>query len=228
MTSTIDLHTYYRSSCSARLRIALAYKKLSYNPIFVCLSRGAQHSAEYKCLNSSGTVPTLTSHNHGDLAIGQSSAALEFLEEAFPSSPQLLPAREDLADRVAVRQLVAIIVADTQPLTNRVVFDRVKELGGDQTKWAQDATTRGFSAFEAAAAKTAGSYCVGDAVTLADVVIAPACWNAQIWGVELSNYPTIQRVYLNLMRLESFADSHWSKQQDCPESVKGTGKLDVV
>lgn len=222
------LYTYYRSSCSARLRIALAHKHLPYTPVFVNLSAGSHHDTTYHALNPSGTVPTLISPAHNDLKIGQSIAALEFLEEAFPATPSLLPPAEDVAGRATVRQLVAIIAADTQPLTSRTVFARVEALGGDASKWARDAAVHGLGVYEAAVSKTAGRYSVGDEVTMADVVLVPAVWNAAIWGVDLGAFRTVRRIYENLMELGAFRGAHWREQGDCPDEVREGGRMDVV
>jgi len=48
------LHTYFRSSASYRLRMALNYKGIAYEQKFVNLVKGEQKSDEYKKLNPSG------------------------------------------------------------------------------------------------------------------------------------------------------------------------------
>uniref|UniRef100_A0A8C6ZQC2 maleylacetoacetate isomerase n=1 Tax=Nothoprocta perdicaria TaxID=30464 RepID=A0A8C6ZQC2_NOTPE len=55
------LYSYFRSSCSWRVRIALALKGIAYNQVPVNLLKdgGQQHSAEYKTLNPMQQVPTL-------------------------------------------------------------------------------------------------------------------------------------------------------------------------
>lgn len=63
---TFDLHTYFRSSCSARLRIALNLKDIPYNPIFVHLLKDEQFSESHRALNPSLSVPVLVVHNNNN------------------------------------------------------------------------------------------------------------------------------------------------------------------
>ncbi|KKY20237.1 putative maleylacetoacetate isomerase [Diplodia seriata] len=117
---SLHLHTYFRSSCSGRLRIALHLKQLPFTTTAVHLLKGEQSSAAYRALNPSGTVPTLThtlSPNR-TIAITQSTAALEYLDEAFPAAGPALFPKDDVERRAHVRTLVAIVACDTQPLTN--------------------------------------------------------------------------------------------------------------
>ena len=89
------LHTYYKSSCSGRLRIALNLKGLQAEYVYVHLYHGDQLSEKYRELNPSGTVPVLThldeDGNPISFPITQSTAALEYLEEAYPNQRPLLP-----------------------------------------------------------------------------------------------------------------------------------------
>ena len=124
----VVLHTYYRSSCSARLRIALATKNIEYKPIYVNIKDGFHLHPEYTAINASRTVPTL---HLGALKITQSIAALELLEEAFPHSKHMLPPPSDPAGRAQVRALVNIIASDVQPPTNMKVLKRIGALGQD-------------------------------------------------------------------------------------------------
>ncbi|KAF4541085.1 Maleylacetoacetate isomerase protein [Lasiodiplodia theobromae] len=188
----LHLHTYFRSSCSGRLRIALRLKQLPFTTTAVHLLKNEQSAADYKSLNPSGTVPTLT-HTYtttGDnggirktVTITQSTAALEYLDEAFPSStPALFPkgsTPDAIEQRAHVRTLVAIIACDTQPLTNSKPIKAVNEMGQDGQAWARDWTVRGLDAFEGYLARTMveagqGKWCVGTGVTAADVCLVPA------------------------------------------------------
>jgi len=53
------LSTYWRSSCSFRVRIALGYKGLAYEPAMVNILEGEQKTPEYLAKNPIGHVPTL-------------------------------------------------------------------------------------------------------------------------------------------------------------------------
>src|SRR5665213_8160 len=110
----IQLYSYYRSSASYRVRIALNHKGLDYRHYGVHLVKngGEQHAAAYKALNPQQQVPTLIDD---DFVLTQSMAILEYLEEKFPK-PHILP--KDLEQRAYVRQLSQISVADIHPLNN--------------------------------------------------------------------------------------------------------------
>ncbi|MDF2696605.1 MAG: Maleylacetoacetate isomerase, partial [Labilithrix sp.] len=57
--SSLTLYTYWRSSASHRVRIALGYKGLSYEPVFVNLLQSEQRKDEYKKVNPMGHLPCL-------------------------------------------------------------------------------------------------------------------------------------------------------------------------
>ena len=113
MTSTqrpegITLCSWPLSDCSTRLRIALNLKSLRYNIVTILLSDSERTPAH---VNPSQTVPALIFHSapdrEGELTITQSLAAIEYLEEAYPDTFQLLP--EDARSRARVRTLVNVV-----------------------------------------------------------------------------------------------------------------------
>ncbi|MDE0880812.1 MAG: glutathione S-transferase N-terminal domain-containing protein, partial [Sphingomonas bacterium] len=104
------LHGYWRSGAAYRVRIALALKGVAYQQVNHDLRMGEQAAPDYAALNPQHLVPTLVAD---DAVITQSSAIIEWLEEAYPT-PALLPADRDA--RAIVRAMAAIIGADTPPL----------------------------------------------------------------------------------------------------------------
>ena len=53
------------------------------------------------------------------------------------------------------------------------------EAGGiDKAKWAAEYIEKGLTVFEAHVSKSAGEYCVGDEVSIADVCLIPQLFNA--------------------------------------------------
>jgi len=213
------LYSYFRSSCSARLRIALHFKGLNFETKYVNLLNGEQKSANHILLNPSGTVPVLICHQFNDLTLGQSVAALEFLEQAHPDPP-LLPPAEDIIGRANVRVLLNIIACDIQPVTNSRILNRIKELGGDAQQWAKTVMTEGLGAYEMTARNTAGTFSVGDSLSLADCALAPAVWNAERYGVDMSKYPTIQRIFARLSSEQAVLKAHWQAQPDTPPQLR--------
>ena len=221
MSPSFLLHTYYKSSCAARLRIALNLKMIPAEYVYVHLFKGEQHSAKYQDLNPSGTVPVLTQLDENGEAVSfpitQSIAALEYLEETHPTLWPLLPHITQPLERAKVRTLVNVVSNDIQPVTNRRITKRAGELGVDPIKWNEPFMTRGLQAYEKIASKTAGKYSVGDEVTLADVCLLPALWAAEKNEVELEKLPTVMRVYRALSELEAVQKAHWTNQEDTPE-----------
>jgi maleylacetoacetate isomerase len=183
----LSLSTYWRSSCSFRVRIALGYKKLAYESKHVNIVAGEQKTPEYLAANPIGHVPTL--HIDG-VPYVESVAIMELLEELYPE-PALLP--KSPQDRARVRALVETINAGIQPLQNLIVLDRVG--GDDQEKrgaWMRFFITRGLGAFEALASAT-GPFAFGDAFTMADVCLVPQIYAARRVNVDLTPFPRVVR-----------------------------------
>ncbi len=181
------LSTYWRSSCSYRVRIALGYKELAYESSFVNLLEGEQKKPENLAKNPIGHVPSLAIDG---VTYVESVAIMELLEERYPE-PALLP--KSPHDRARVRALVQTINAGIQPLQNLIVLDRVG--GSDQAKrsdWMKYFITRGLGAFEAQASES-GPFAYGKAFTMADVCLVPQIYAARRVGVDLAPFPRIVR-----------------------------------
>lgn len=216
------LYGFFRSSCSGRLRIALHCKGVPFDYVSIDTSRGAQREASYKELNPAGTVPVLIDLRLGadglEFPISQSIAALEYLEETLPATMPLLPSSSQPLERAKVRTLVEII-ADTQPVANRRVAESIAELGGSFRGWMKQQLARGLRSFEGTLVKTAGLYSVGNSLSLADVCLIPAIWNAEQWGVDLTEFPIIWRIYKATSELEAVKKAHWASQSDTPADL---------
>ena len=85
----MKLYSYFRSSASYRVRIALALKGLPYEyvPVHLLKGGGQQISSEYRSLNPESLVPTL---QDGPDVLTQSLAIVEYINELHPEPP-LLP-----------------------------------------------------------------------------------------------------------------------------------------
>lgn len=83
MTDLTLYHADY-STCSQKVRIALAEKALSYHSKPISFRKEEQVSAAYLKINPNGVVPTLVHRND---VILDSSCILEYLDEVFPETP---------------------------------------------------------------------------------------------------------------------------------------------
>ena len=214
------LFSYWRSSCSWRVRIALNLKGVDYDyrAIHLVKDGGQQLTDEYAAVNPNKVVPALVTAD-GALTISQSGAIIEYIEETC-DGPRLLPA--SAASRATVRMICGLVGSDTQPVQNLRVLRKVKALapGDDEAKAAAMAgfgnwaISTGFDALEAVLATTAGVHCVGDEITMADLYIPPQVYNAGRYKVDMSKYPNIMRVHDALNELPAFVAARPENQPD--------------
>lgn len=209
----MKLYGFWRSTATWRVRIALAYKQIehAYEPVDLLTGGGAQHSPEYRRINPMGQVPALVVE--GGAVLSQSIAILEYLEERYPDPP-LLPA-EPLA-RARARQLAEVVNAGIQPLQNTSVQRHLESLGVDVRAWLQRWVGAGLAAFEQLARPIAGRFCVGDALSFADLVLVPELHFARRFGVAVDGFPTLLRVEAACEALECFKTAHAERQSDAP------------
>ena len=213
---TLRLHGYFRSSASWRVRIGLAYKGLAYEYVPVSLvAGGGEHRTEaYAQVNPLQAVPTLELDGR---RVSESLAILELLEELHPTPP-LLP--RDPFDRAAARRIAEAVNAGIQPLQNLRVLQKISaDFEADEAArkaWAGHFNAVGLAALERLVQETAGRYCVGDAVTVADVCLVPQLYGARRFGVDVAAFPTLLGIEERLVALEAFAGAHPSLQPDCP------------
>ncbi|KAF9158346.1 Glutathione S-transferase zeta-1, partial [Mortierella sp. AD010] len=173
-TSTYDrpvLYSYFRSSCSWRVRIALNLKKIDYDVRPINLLKGEQRTEEYLKIQPFGFVPAYIDNKTGKTLV-QSVSILEYIDETY-SGVSLLP--KDPIERATVRALVQAVAMDIQPVANLRILKYVGE--EKKSEWAKHFITEGFKALEAMLEKTAGVYAFGDSVTMADLTIVPQVYN---------------------------------------------------
>ncbi len=210
----MDLYTYYRSSASYRVRIALNLKGLSATPHYVHLRDGAQRSDDYLKVNPQGLVPALTDDG---ATIGQSLAIIEYLDETHPEPP-LLPA--DPRDRARVRQIALTIACDIHPIDNLKVLNYLtSQLGvGDEDRvtWYRHWVAEGLAAVEALLAgdRRTGRFCHGETPGLADLCLVPQIYNAERFDCDLDAYPTAMAINANCLSIPAFAEAAPDVQPD--------------
>ncbi|XWS11600.1 hypothetical protein CRYUN_Cryun37aG0013200 [Craigia yunnanensis] len=140
----LKLYSYWRSSCSFRIRIALNLKGLKYQYIPVNLLKGEQFSPEFQKLNPIGYVPVLVD---GEIIVSDSFAIFMYLEEKYPQHP-LLPS--DLQKKALNFQAANIVCSSIQPLQNLAVPKYIEEKVSpdDKIPWAKFHIEKGFEVFQ--------------------------------------------------------------------------------
>jgi maleylpyruvate isomerase len=206
---------YFRSSAAFRVRIALNFKGIGVEHASRHLRRSEHTQPDYVALNPQKLVPALVLDT-GEV-LTQSLAILEYLEETHPQ-PRLLPG--DPVGRARVRSLALIPTADVHPIQNLRVMNYLREKY-DQTEesafaWSRHWIEVGFEAYEASIAKDhrTGTYSHGDQPTMADLCLVPQVFNAQRFKVDMTRYPTIQRIYATCMKHPAFDAAQPAKQPD--------------
>ena len=214
MSMGLKLYSYWRSSASYRVRIALNLKGLLYETIPVNLISGEQVSAEFDARNPQHMVPVLM---HGERVMRQSLAILEWLEENFEGGYPLLAGPQ--RDRARIRAISHLIASDIAPIN---VLRVVNYLGKNhyfdeaaKKAWMLHWMNEGFYALEVLLDNpSTGSFCEGDEPTMADCCLIPQVYNALRWQMDLSAYPRMMAIYAHALTLNEFAEAAPERQID--------------
>ena len=217
--TVINLYSYFRSSASYRVRIALNLKSLPYDvvPIHLIKHGGEQLAPEYRKLNPEALVPSLLDDTEDSTILTQSLAIIEYLDETHPEPP-LLP--QSAIDRAYVRALALSIACEIHPLNNlrvlRYLTRDLKVSEQDKDAWYRHWCEQGLATLEQKLAtdRRVGTFCYGDRPGLADCVLIPQIANAQRFNCDLSTMPMILRINSACLALEAFASAAPARQPD--------------
>lgn len=209
----MKLYSFFFSSASFRVRIALNLKGVSFETIGINLRTGDQLSSDYVGkVSPSALVPVLDT---GSLKISQSLAIIDWLEREYPS-PQLIPTDPIL--RAKVLALTNIISCDIHPLNNPRVLKYVTGPleGSDQDKqvWYEHWIETGFKAVHELLENENGAFCFGDEPTIADCVLIPQVLNSLRWNCDMTAFPRAMEIYNHAMQLDAFAKAAPLEQPD--------------
>ena len=217
-----ELFSFWRTSATYRVRVAVILKGVQPQERTVNLDAGEQRSEAFLKINPMGAIPALIEHGPGQSStpLTQSLAILEFIDETYPA-PALLPA--DTHGRARVRSLAAMLAADTHPL----ITARVKQYLSTAGKF-DDAAWRawqihwfstGLQALEQrlASEPETGKFCHGDAPTVADICLASIVVVMRIFKIEVAGIPTVQRIMAACEQLDAFAKADPSRQAGAPQ-----------
>lgn len=163
--------TFYYGSGSPfawKIWLSLEHKQLPYDFKLVSFDRGDHKSPEFLQLNPRGKVPVLVD---GDLALWESGAILEYLEERYPERP-LLPSGPEA--RALVRRLISeadsyFYVAQRE-LMRATLYTPEAERDPARIAAASDAVIAELERF---AGYLRGEWLAGDSLSLADFTFYP-------------------------------------------------------
>lgn len=197
----MKLYSYWRSSSSFRVRVALNALDLGYEvvPIHLVRDGGEQYGEAYRAINPAARVPALVLDD--GRVITQSLAIIEYLHAVTPGST-LIPADPILAART--RTIAHLIGCDMQPFHNAAVMRYITgEFGRDMEEfrawvahWAEPVLTGVEAVLAGNAALADGdgdgpslSVSPGDGLSMADACIVGAMYSARRFGVDVAAYP---------------------------------------
>jgi len=208
------LYSYFQSSASYRVRIALNHKEIPYEYRAVHLVRegGEQHKADYKNLNPLGEVPTLV---HGQKILAQSMAIFFYLDQTYPEK---ILFSKDAYEAARILQFCEVVNSGMQPVVNLRVRQELETRFGADAKaresWCAYFNERGLSTLEKILEKTSGRFCFGDQVSAADMFLIPQLFNARRNKVDLSKYKCILKVETECVKQEAFIKAQPKNQPD--------------
>ena len=93
----VTLYHWEPNANSGKPMLALMEKGVVFNSHYLDLLNFDQHQPDYLKINPQGTIPAMT---HGSLVLTESTAIMEYVDEAF-AGPKLMP--DDLQDQWRVR-----------------------------------------------------------------------------------------------------------------------------
>jgi len=223
--SEVVLSSYWRSSCSWRVRIALEFYGVPYTYKGVNLLQGEQSA-----VSQMGQVPKIewTDGAGTRQSLTQSLAIIELLSEAAAASaastaaaacpaPSLYP--RNAISRAKAREIAETINAGTQPLQN---LSHMKTVQGERTKEVIDARAiagsaivKGLTAVESLCVTNRDDrFCVGSHTSVADLCLIPQLYNARRFDVDLAPFPRLVSIEKFLQTLPFFKLAHPDAQPD--------------
>ncbi|MGU7772132.1 maleylacetoacetate isomerase [Burkholderia sp. MR1-5-21] len=210
----MQLHSFFNSSTSYRVRIALALKGLAYDTLPVNIRVGEHRAPDYVAhVNASASVPALVD---GEFRLGQSLAILDYLDQLHPE-PRLIPLEP--RRRARVLELATLIACDIHPVNNlrvlRYLDGELKLTPQQKTAWYRHWIAEGMAGVERLLERAdGGPWCFGDEPTLADVCLVPQVANALRMDCDLGAYPRSLAVVEHALRHPAFDAAQPQRQPD--------------
>ncbi|MBX9977197.1 MAG: maleylacetoacetate isomerase [Alphaproteobacteria bacterium] len=210
---TVQLYSYFRSSASYRVRIALHLKKIPFQTVSVDLRKNEQGSANYTSVNPQGLVPTLVD---GDMTLSQSLVILEYLETRYPTVP-LLPIDGKLMWKV--KELTQFIACDIHPINNlrvlKYLTETLEATSNAKDAWYHHWIKEGFDILEKELARFRTPFALSDTPSWVDLCLIPQMYNAHRFKIDLSKHPRLCAIEAHCLTLDAFQKALPEHQDDC-------------
>jgi maleylacetoacetate isomerase len=209
----MQLYSFFNSSTSYRVRIALALKGLSYEYLPINIRKLEHRAAGYVEKNASASVPFLVD---GEFSLGQSMAIIDYLDATYPT-PRIIP--QDKTARARVLEISNVMACDMHPINNlrilKYLQDVIKVTDAQKKAWYDHWIEEGFTSVEQLLeAQGSTQYCVGDAPTLADCCLVPQVANSLRMGCKLDHFTHVMSVYQHCSKLPAFQAAEPTRQPD--------------
>lgn len=208
----LELYHHGSSACAAKVRLALAEKRLDWTGHYIDILAGEQFSDEFLAINPRAVVPVLVHDGH---VIPESTVICEYAEDAFPEHPIYPPSPPD---RAAVRLWTKAVDEELHPACSALTyivshrhtilrngagsFEAFLAAGGGEGRaarerkwqWIQQGIdapgARDYVRLYAGylermdAALERSQWLVGDTVTMADIAMAPYLFRLSCLALE--------------------------------------------
>ena len=207
----LHLHSFFNSSTTFRVRIALELKGLPWRQTTVNLRACAQHEDNYVNVNPARLVPVL---QHGR-RITQSLAIIDYLDQLAPQ-PRLIPESGSL--RTSALEAAMAIATDMHQMNNmrtqQYLSRELRVTAAQKEAWVRHWWNTGFSAVEALLPAVNDGWALGDGRTVVDCCLAPQVANALRGGYGCAGHPKLWRAYQHCMRHAAFQRAAPGDQPD--------------
>lgn len=192
----------WQSSCSWRVRWALAIKGIAHREIVIDLAADENNAPSHVARNPMATVPTLEVDG---APIFESLAIIEYLDHHYPDPP-LIP--KERSEEIRARQLALLIAAGVQPLQNQGVLAKLPGDASERQVWARHWIDKGLAAYEKILERQPlSSFSVGSELTMADICLIPQIYNGLGFGCKVDTSTRIWKIYKHCLEREDCVNS---------------------
>lgn len=210
----MQLYSFFNSSTSYRVRIAMALKGLQYEHKGINIRSGEQREAPYSTLNPGKGVPMLVTDNGAHIT--QSLAIIQYLDDTCPDYP-LIPA--DPMEKAKVMEFCLAIACDIHPINNLRVLgylsNTLQASDAQRSAWYAHWVAEGLGALEARLQQQPVTpFCFGATPGIADCCLIPQIANAQRMQCDLSAYPRLMQIFERCQMLPAFQQAAPENQPD--------------